>query len=344
MKSVAGLSVWLQFLICLGVIGFSGTQLSRHADVLAEKTHLGRTWLGLTVLAVVTSLPELFTGVGALWLKTPDITVGNLLGACVLNLLLLALSDLVYPPGPVLTAAARGHILAAAFALILLTVAALGLMSPSGLGTLRLGHMGLSTPVLLMCYLLGMHATYRYHRREWKEYLTEAEEVEKELYPHLTLGTAAVKFTFHALVVIAAALYLPKLAEDLAHLMGWSLSLVGTLLVALVTTAPEAVVTLGALRLGAVDLAVGNLLGSVMVNVAILGLLDLLYLDGPLLRLVSPQHASTALLAILMTAIAATEMSYRPQKKTLRYMSLGAFILAFLYAVNVYLLVQTRGG
>jgi cation:H+ antiporter len=341
---MAGWGLWLQFLVCLGIIGYGGTQLSKYGDVLAEKTGLGRSWLGLAGLGVVTSLPEFFSGASALWLKVPDITVGNLLGAVVLNLLLLAIADLAYPPGPVLSAAARGHILAAGFALILLAVAAWGLMTPAGLGGLSWGHVGFSTPVLLGGYLLGMHATFRYHRREWKEYLTEAVEEEPELYPHLTLKDAAVKFALHALVVIAVALYLPRLAEDLAHLMGWSLSLVGTLFVALVTTTPEAVVTLGALRLGAVDLAVGNLLGSVLVNVAMLGLLDLLYLDGPLLRHVSPQHTGTALLAILMTSIAVTEMAYRPQKKALRYLSLGAFVLTFLYAVYIYSMLHYGSG
>lgn len=337
-----GAFIWLQFLICMGVIGFSGTRLSRYADVLAEKTGLGRTWMGLVAVALVTSLPELANGVSAvLWVKAPDLAVGNLLGAGVLNLAILAVADLFYPPGPVLTAADRGHILAAGFAIMLLGVASLALLTRAPLAALSMGYVSLSSPVLLCCYLAGMHATFRYYRRERAAYLHEhPEEIEEILYPHHRLGDAVVRFGLHALVVVAAGFWLPRVAEDLAVFLGWHLSLVGTVFLALVTTLPELVVTFSALRMGAVDLAVGDLLGSLMANTAMLGLLDFLYFDGPLLLAVAPGHAGTGLLAIVMTGIAVAELIYRPQKKTLRWMSLGAFVLVFLYAGNLFFLIM----
>ncbi len=335
-------AAWLEFAVCLGAVGYSGARLSRYADVLAEKTGLGRTWLGLTALAVVTSLPELVSGVSAVtWAKVPEVAVGTLLGASVLNLLILGVADLFHRPAPVLTAAGRGHLMAATFAVILLAIAGLGLMPiPENRTALSLGHLGLSSPVLIICYLMAMRATYRYQQREFEEFLAVREET--ETYPHIGLGEALAKFSLHAAVVVAAALWLPGLAHRLAQLMGWHLSLVGTVFVAAVTTTPELVVTLSALRLGAVDLAVGDLLGSVMVNTAMLGVMDCCYLEGPLLRAVSPQHAATALMAILMTSIATAEMVYRPPKKLLRHLSLGAFLLAFLYALNVSFLMLAR--
>jgi cation:H+ antiporter len=117
---------------------------------------------------------------------------------------------------------------------------------------------------------------------------------------------------------------------------------VGTVFVAAVTTMPELVVTISALRLGAVDLAVGDLLGSLMVNVAILGVVDLIYFKGPLLGAAAPEHAATGLMAILMVGIVIAELIYRPQKKALRWMSTGAFLLAFLYAAHIFLQVLAR--
>jgi len=332
-----GGTLWLQFLLCAGVITFSGSRLCRYADVLAEKTGLGRTWIGLVVVAMVTSLPELANGFSAvLWVKVPDLAVGNLLGAGVLNLAILAVADLFYPPGPVLTAADRGHILAAAFGAVLLGVATLALITRAPLAYASMWYVSLSSPVLLVCYLVGMQATFRYQRRERAEYLQEhPEEIEKILYPDHKVGDAAVRFGLHALVVVAAGLWLPRVAEQLAVFMGWHISLVGTVFVALVTTLPEMVVTLSALRLGAVDLAVGDLLGSLMINTAMLGLLDFFYFDGPLLLAAAPEHAGTGLLAIIMVGITVAELIYRPPKKFLRWMSLGAFLLAFLYAGNI---------
>jgi cation:H+ antiporter len=337
---LAGWSVWLQFAVIVGVIGFSGTRLSRYADALAEKTGLGRTWIGLVGLAVVTSLPELVTGATAvLWLNAPDIAVGNLLGACMLNVAILAVADLLYAPGPVLTAADRGHILAGGFGIIMLGVATLGVMARPPLAHFNLGYVGLSAPVLICCYLLAMRATYRYQKRQRAEFLKDHEEV--LLYPQLSLSQAGTRFGLHALIVMAAAFWLPQVATGLAQVMNWHLSMVGTVFVAVATTMPELVVTVSAMRLQAVDLAVGDLLGSLLINVAMLGLMDLLYAPGPLLQAVGPENASTGVLVMVMVGIAIAEMIYRPQQKALRWVSLGAFLLAFLYAVNIFVQMLT---
>lgn len=70
--------VWVQFAICAGVILYAGSQLSRHGDVIADKTGLGGNWVGLVLLATVTSLPELITGVSAVTLNDlPDMAVSG---------------------------------------------------------------------------------------------------------------------------------------------------------------------------------------------------------------------------------------------------------------------------
>jgi cation:H+ antiporter len=329
------LIIWLEFLFCLALIGFSGFCLSRHADVLAEKTGLGRTWMGLVLLAFITSLPEGATGISAvLWVNAPDITVGDLLGSCVFNLLILAMVDLFHPPGPVLSVADRGHILAASLGTVMLGVVIMGVLSPRGL---TLAHAGLSAPVLLITYFVAMRVLFLYQLRDREAYLAQHEE--KLMYEDVSLNSTLVKFGLHALVVAGAGFFMPRVAEDMAHLMGWHQSMVGTIFVAASTSLPEMVVTFGALRLGAVDLAVGNLFGSNVVNLGLLGLMDLLYVKGPILKMVSSQHIGTAVMAIVMTGIASAEMMYRPHKKTLRWMSLGAFLLIFLYVSNIFLLL-----
>jgi cation:H+ antiporter len=334
---LAGWSIWLQFLLVSAAIAFAGSQLSRYGDVLAEKTGMGRTWLGLVVLATVTSLPELATGASAvLWIDAPDITVGDLLGSCVFNMLLLALVDLLYPASPVLTAADRGHLLAACFGVMMLGVAVMGLMAPHPLASISFGHVSLVSLVLLVCYLVAMRSLFRYQRQERAAYLAILEEQEPR-YGHISFSSAALKFGANAAVVVAAGSFLPQVATGLAHFMGWQQSMVGTIFVAASTSLPELVVTVAALRLGAVDLAVGNLFGSNLINLAILGLTGLLYVKGPILQAVPAKHAATGVMAIVMTAIAGAELIFRPQKKALRWMSLGAFVLAFLYAAHIFI-------
>lgn len=90
--------IWLQFAATALVIVLAGVRLARYGDVLGEKTGLGRSWIGVVLLATTTSLPELFTGFGATALAAlPDIALGDVLGSCMFNLLILSLMDAVHP-------------------------------------------------------------------------------------------------------------------------------------------------------------------------------------------------------------------------------------------------------
>ncbi|MGD8644149.1 MAG: sodium:calcium antiporter, partial [Chromatiales bacterium] len=135
------LGVWLQFLLCLGLIGLAGVKLTRYGDVIADKTGLGGSWIGLILIASVTSLPELATGVSAVgWVAVPDIALGDILGSCVFNLLILALLDALHRERSVYAQAAAGHVLTAGFGIVLIGVSGASiLLSGEGVDW-RIGH------------------------------------------------------------------------------------------------------------------------------------------------------------------------------------------------------------
>ena len=86
--------VWLQFIACTAAIVYSGSRLSRYGDIIAEKTGLGRFWVGALLVAMVTSLPELISGVSAVTVfDLPEIAVGGVIGSCMFNVLIIALVD-----------------------------------------------------------------------------------------------------------------------------------------------------------------------------------------------------------------------------------------------------------
>ncbi len=60
--------LWLAFFVVTSVILYSGTRLSKYGDIIAEKSGLGRTWIGVVLMASVTSLPELITGISSVTL------------------------------------------------------------------------------------------------------------------------------------------------------------------------------------------------------------------------------------------------------------------------------------
>jgi len=120
--------LWLGFIICCAVIVYSGSKLSKYGDIIAEKTGLSRTWTGVVLIATVTSLPELVTGISSVtYAGVPDIAVGNVLGACLLNMLIFAILDIFHQHIPLSAKAHHGHILSAGFVTLLLGIVAIGL-------------------------------------------------------------------------------------------------------------------------------------------------------------------------------------------------------------------------
>lgn len=328
---------WLSLALCIALIGFAGARLSRYGDVIAEKTGLGQSWVGLVLLASITSLPELVTGLSAVTLaRVPDIAVGDVLGSCVFNLAILVAVDFLHPQESIYRSAGRGHILSAAFGIVLTGAVAFSLLLAQRGETLAIGHIGAYTPLIVALYLLAMRMLYQYERREVAAFVKDV----AERYPHISLKSAATGYALAAVVVVAAGIWLPFVGADIARQMDWHNSFVGTLLVAAATSAPEIAVTLAAVRMGALDMAVANLLGSNLFDILILAIDDLFYVDGPLLASVSQAHAVSAVSAIIMTGIAVIGLFYRPAGPLWRNVSWVSVFLLVLYLTNSYILFR----
>jgi cation:H+ antiporter len=329
--------LWLQLQLCLVVIGCAGYFLSRYADIIAEKTGLSASLIGLMLLATVTSLPELVTGITAVTVAdAPDIAVGNVLGAAVFNLAILIILDALYRRETIYSKAAQGHILSAALGALLIAFAGSSLLLDRAGMSPALGHVGLYSPFIVLIYFVAVRVVYQYERRTLAEYTAAT----TERYPEVTLRRAVTSFTLAAIAIVAAGSRLPFIAKDIADLMGWGQSFVGTLLVAAVTSAPEIAVTLSALRIGAIDMAIANLLGSNLFNITILAVDDLFYANGPVLAHVNSSHAFTAFTAVTMNALVIVGLVFRPQGRAvlgLTWVSLGLFLL---YILNTWILFE----
>jgi cation:H+ antiporter len=330
--------VWIQFLICTVVIVYGGSRLSRYGDVIAEKTGMGRTWIGVVLMASATSLPELFTGISSVAIfNSPNIAAGDVLGSCMFNLLTLAILDVGLRVAPISTLAHQGQILTASFGVLLLGLTTFSLLGGESLPAL--GWIGVYSLVIALVYFVAIRLVFNYEKRRIAEFLSEVKEESR--YEHISKPVAYRRFAMFALIIVAAATYLPYIADQLATITGLGRTLVGSILVALSTSLPEIVVCKAALRMGAVDLAVGNVLGSNLFNLLILAIDDVFFLKGPLLSFVSPTHALTACAAMIMTAISMIALVYRSKKRVLVFSwdSIGVFLV---YAMTVLLLFLKR--
>jgi cation:H+ antiporter len=301
----------VQFLACAAAVVWSGAKLARYGDMIAEKTRLGGTWVGLLLMACVTSLPELITGASAILVfDVPDIAAGDALGSCMFNLLILAALDASHR-APFSALIHQGHVLAAALGILQLGVVVLALAA--GSTAPMAGWVGVHSLLFLAIYVLAMRTLFQFERARL---LSVAHEIaEQTSYAHVSTQRAFALYGGTAAVLVAVATLLPGLAERIATESGLSQSFVGSLFVACVTSLPEVVVSWSAARMGAHDMAAANLFGSNLFNVAILGIDDLLYVKGSVLAVVDTAQIVTATAAIMMTGVAIVALTYRATHK-----------------------------
>jgi cation:H+ antiporter len=330
--------LWLQFIACTGIILVSGTYLSKYGDVIAEKTGLGRTWVGVILMASVTSLPELVTGISSTAIfNVPDIAVGDVLGSCMFNILILAVLDFMSRSAPISTKAHQGQVLTAAFGMLLL-----GLVNVSLFGAAQMpsvGWVGVYSFVFIAVYLIAMRSVFSYEKKRIAELIeVVAEEIR---YEKISKAKAYRMYGLNALLTIGAAVYLPGLGARIAEFTGLGQTFVGNIFIALSTSLPELVVSIATLKIGAIDMAFGNIFGSNLFNILILAVDDLFYTKGPILSHVSANHLVTSSAAIAMTAVAAIGLTYRASKKWLFFawdsvaiLAIYTFALSILYMMR----------
>jgi cation:H+ antiporter len=307
--------------------------LARDANTVATATGLGGLRIGSVLLAASTSLPEVFTNLHAAALDAPDVGVADLFGAALANMLILALLDLARPRQRILHQVATEHALLGLLGIVLVAIAA-GAILVGGWGSL--GPVGLDTVTVGAVYVGGMRLVYRTLA------VPPAPEIPRAS-GRRDLQRAIARFGLAAVGLAAVTPLLVVAAEALAAEAGLSLAFVGTLLVGVTTSLPELAATVSAVRLGALDLAVGNVFGSVAFNMVVLLPLDAAYRRAPLLAVVRRDHVVAGLTAITCIALGVMAILSRTQGRRAPALAEGALIVA-AYGLGAWFLYRLGTG
>lgn len=305
----------LQFLLCAAAIIVAGTYLTRYADAIAELTKLGRLLVGSVLLAGATSLPELTVDVSAIRMHMPDLAVGDLLGSSLMNLLILAVLDLTHHSrGKMLSKQAAAHALSGSLSAALTALVGLGLLTGKALAEYAIFNVSPAIILVAIAYAFGVRLVYLDQRiAAHGDHEHPPQEI--PVPAGMTLGKALAGFAICAVVIFVAGPFLAEAAGEIADKSGLGKTFVGTTLVALSTSLPELVSSIAALRMGALDLAIGNVFGSNAFNMVLLLPLDFLH-PQPLLADVSPGHAVTCMATILATLVAIMGQLFRSESRT----------------------------
>ena len=296
----------LQFLALSLVIVAAGTWLARSAGQLSEVTRLGHSFGGLVLLAGATSLPELSVGWSAVHLGADDLAVGGLIGSSLFNLLILAVLDLLTRTrGQMLSRTAAAHTISAIASILLTAIILVFLQLKTGWVWWGIGP---GSVIVVLGYLFTLRLVY--FDQQWALSESEAEPTPKARdWRPITAAYIA-----GAAIVFFVAPLVTSTAEHLAEQSGLGHTFFGTAFLSAVTSLPEAVTTLAAIRMGQTDLAVGNIFGSNAFNMVLIGVIDAAS-PTPLLTVAAPAHSITATAAILVTAVTSLGLLYRAERR-----------------------------
>lgn len=331
--------LWFKFFVCIVLILFFGTRLSRYGDIIAEKTRLGGIWVGLLLLAIVTSLPEIITGVSAVAVvggrHGADLAIGTIVGSNALNLFIIAGLDVLCKPYPVLGIVGRSHIFSSLLSFLLIAIVGGGILISSVLWDGTMGWLSVYGPILVVLYLAASRRMFGKERH--RAGIETDVNVDTPRYEGVSSWKGYAGFAMSALVIVGAGTWLAVIGDEIAVVTGWGVTFVGSLLLAITTSLPELVVAVSAIRIGSPDMAMADILGSNMFNMGIgVFCYDAFYTGGSIFAAVSQSHIFTVGIVCLMTMIVIAGLIYRPRRKILLGMSWYSLLLAIVYLAGAY--------
>lgn len=329
------------FVGAAALVWLSGARMAGYADAIAERAGLGEAVVGLLLLAGVTSLPEIATSLTAAAVGDPPLAVNNLLGSVAMQVAVLAVADAVYGrhaltsvvPDPVVMLQGALNIS------LLSAVAIAALVDDVGLFGAGAWTWGLLAASMYAFYKLVEAGG----REPWianvgEDFQKGVPDRNMSKSTNLMLG---LKTALAALVILSAGSIVALSGGAIAEQSGLGSSFVGYALVAISTSLPEASTVFAALKRGLYTMAISDILGTNILNVALIAFVDLVAAGGPVLDGRQPFAAIAAMLGVLVTGLFVMGLAERRDRAFLR-MGVDSILVLMVYAGGLILLYSLR--
>lgn len=297
--STAGITIAM----AAATVALAGWRMAKLADALADRTGLGEAVVGALFLGAATSLPGIVTSAAAASDGYPDLALSNALGGIAVQTLFLCVGDVLYRKANLEHAAASlQNILQATLLLTLLVIILMASYTPQF--TIWAIHPG--TPLLLIAYIAGQRMIQQSRGRPMWQPEDTAEtqlDVPQNKAKDTSLTQLWTRFAFLAVVVGIAGWLIEHSAVVITQRANVSQAVVGGLLTAIVTSLPELVTTVAAVRQGALTLAVGGILGGNAFDTLFAACADAFYREGALYHAASGDTLFLLSMTLLLTAV-----------------------------------------
>ena len=224
------------------------------ASGIASKFGIPQIVIGLTIVAMGTSAPEAAVSITSALNNSADLTIGNVLGSNILNILIILGTTAVITPIAVQKNTVRIEIpFMIAVSVVLVLSGFDGIIS--------------LLDALVLCVLFIMYLSYLFYTTKKEKEETEAEEKAKQDAEKRKPVTLVMILLIGVAAIIFGSKFVVSGATSIAEILGVSERLIGLTVVALGTSLPELVTGITAAKKGCADIAIGNIVGSNIFNI-----------------------------------------------------------------------------
>ncbi|CDQ21573.1 cation:H+ antiporter [Halobacillus karajensis] len=310
---------------------FIAPRLAIFGDAVKEKTRASSAFIG-ALIGMAISLPELTSSVTAIIIDSPDLAVGNLIGSNLFNIMGLAIFDMVYRHYQILTHATVESKLYGWLVIFmtLIILAGLSLTLPT-----HIFHISYTSIAIILLYFIGSKFI-----NDRTEYKGRKAAKQHERYTDYSYTQVLWRFILNAVLIMMIGSVLTVTAERISVITGIGASFIGTFLVSVSTSLPDAVSVGTALKLRNFNLGISSLLGSNAFNLMIIAITDFIYLRGNLLQESSPVNMVTGVTSIMFILLIIYSMKRR-KVRAWSYLIPSVLIMAS-YFITTYIAFQMK--
>jgi len=301
------MSLWLAIVIFIAlavIVGIAGTLLTKAADQLADLTGLGEALVGGILLGAVTSISGIITSVTAAYEGLPEMAFSNAIGGIAAQTVFLAVADIAYKKANLEHASASFTNLMQGVLLIVMLGFVVMVMASS---SLTIAGFHPASLILLLIYVFGTRLISKAKKHPMWSPQDTSETVEDipdgDKQPDVKLGQLIIRFAVLAAVVGLAGYFIAQTAIIISDKSGVSASFMGALFTSVATSLPELVVSVSAVRQGALTLAVSNIIGGNSFDVLFVAFADVAYQEGSIYHAATESQLFIIALTILLTSV-----------------------------------------
>ncbi|MDF1726957.1 MAG: sodium:calcium antiporter [Sulfitobacter sp.] len=302
------------------------------ADIIADRTRMGEALAGGLILGGATSLAGAVVSVNAAMSGDASFAFSNAVGGIAAQTVFLALADRLHRGVNLEHAAAEpANLFQAVMLIILLSLPVAAMSGPD------VSYFGIhpASVVLFLAYLAGVRLSAQVSEEPmWKPVETKdtrTDEPEDSDEANRSALRPALVFAGLVVVMGLGGWVISQVGGSFITRFGLASSLVGSLITALVTSLPELVTTFVAVRRGALQLAVGGIIGGNTFDTLFLIASDVAYREGSLYHAIDLGDVYWLATGMLMTSILLAGLILRQRKGPAR-IGIESILLMIVYA------------